>query len=188
MYTRLFLGTVLKLRKDADLYQLSQTLRLPESKVDIHLKSLEEDVRANIRSSVHAQIPQLILAGSFLLFSVISIALATIISILSRKREFGIKLAVGESVRGIWGQIILENSIIALVGTGLSLSYFVLKFQRLLQQFSEYDMASVLSFRFNAPIFLLIIIILLFIIVSSSCIVYPFIRKQEIKSLIGGME
>lgn len=188
MYYRLFLGTVLKLREDANLDQLSQVLRLPESKVDISLHSLEEGVRANIRSSIYAQIPQLILAGCFLFFSVISIALATIVSILIRKREFGIRLAVGESVRGIWGQIILENSIIGLVGTGLSLSYFILKFKRLLQQSSEYDMASVLSFRFNTPIFLLIFIILMIIIVCSSFVVYPFIRKQEIKSLIGGME
>ncbi|MBW4839923.1 MAG: FtsX-like permease family protein [Paenibacillaceae bacterium] len=187
MYYRLFLGTVLKLREDANLNHLSQILRLPESKVDISLHRLEEDVKANIRSSIHAQIPQLILAGCFILFSVISIALATIVSILIRKREFGIKLAVGESVRGIMGQIILENSIIALVGTGFSLSYFILKFKRLLQQSSEYDMASVLSFRFNTPIFLLIFIILMTIIVISSFVVYPFIRKQEIKSLIGGM-
>ncbi|MDU4694783.1 MULTISPECIES: FtsX-like permease family protein [Paenibacillus] len=188
MYSRLFLGTVLKLREDANLDQLIEILRLPNSKIDISLHSLEEDVRTNIRSSIYAQIPQLILAGCFILFSVISIALATIISILIRKREFGIKLAVGESVRGIWGQIVLENTIIALVGTGLSLFYFVLKFQRLLQRSSQYDMASVLSFRFNAPIFLLIFIVLMIIIVISSFVIYPFIRKQEIKSLIGGME
>ncbi|EBK2059973.1 ABC transporter permease, partial [Salmonella enterica subsp. enterica serovar Typhi] len=188
MYSRLFYGTVLKLREGANLNELTRIIQLPESKVNISLNSLGKDVGENIKATFYAQIPQLILGCSFILFSIISIAITTIVSIMIRKREFGIKLALGESTRGILGQIIIENSIVGVMGTCLSLAYFISKFNRLLQKSSEFDMASVLDFKMNGPIFLLIFIILMTILVCSSYIVYPYIRKQEIKSLIGGME
>ncbi len=188
MFLRLYQGTLLKLRQGADLEQLTQILQLPESDVDLSLKNLGEEIRHNVTSNTYVEIPQLILGSSFILFSVIGVAVTTIVSIMIRKREFGIRLALGESTRGIFGQILIENSIIGVMGLGLSLAHFTWKFNKLLKFSSEMGSASPLDLKVNGSILLFIFLILFTVIAVSSFFVYRFIRKQEPKSLIGGME
>lgn len=105
-----------------------------------------------------------------------------------RKREFGIKLALGESTLGIYIQIIIENSIIGISGMILSLVHFLWKYSGLLHFSSEINLASPLDFKLNSFIIFFVFMILIFIILISSFIVYLFIRRLEPKSLIGGME
>lgn len=188
MYSRLFHGTLLKLREDANLERLTQMIQLPESDIDLSLKSLKEEVHTNIRDTFYALTPLLIVGLLFILFAVIGIAVTTIVSLMIRKREVGIRLALGESHLGIMSQILIENSIIGISGTVLSIAYFSWKFRKVLQQSSEHDIASVLNLEFNGAFFLLNIMTLMTILIISGMIVYLFIKKQEPKSLIGGME
>uniref|UniRef100_UPI003F54D157 ABC transporter permease n=1 Tax=Paenibacillus amylolyticus TaxID=1451 RepID=UPI003F54D157 len=188
MFTRLHLGTVLKLRENADMENLKEIIRLPENDVLLSLKSLEREVKQNVRDNAYIEIPQLILGASFVIFSVIGIVVTTIVSIMIRKREFGVKLALGESKLEILVQITIENSVIGITGVALSIGHFLWKYSRLLQFSSEFDYASPLDYKLNSPILFFIILVLLVIIVISSCIVYLFIRKLEPKSMIGGME
>ena len=188
MFTRLHLGTLLKLRPGANLDQLNQIIQLPGNTVNLGIKNLGEEIHQNVADNAYTEIPQLIIGFSFILFLVIGIVVTTIVSILIRKREFGIKLALGESTSGLLSQIIIENSIIGVAGMGLSLAHFNWKYKKLLQISSEINLASPLDFKLNGSILLIIFLILITIIVLSSFFVYLFIRKQEPKSLIGGME
>ncbi|MHA7582185.1 ABC transporter permease [Paenibacillus vandeheii] len=188
MFTRLHLGTVLSLREGADLEKLTQILRLPGNEVLLSLKNLGDEVRQNVQDNAFIEIPQLILGASFIIFSVIGIVVTTLVSIMIRKREFGIKLALGESKLGILGQISIENSIIGLTGAGLSLTHFLWKYNGLLRFSSEFNYASPLDYKLNGTILFFVFLVLFMIIMISSCIVYLFIRRLEPKSLIGGME
>lgn len=154
----------------------------------MYLKNLGEEIHQNVTSNTYTEIPQLIVGISFVLFSVIGIVVTTIVSIMTRKREFGIRLVVGESKYGIFSKISLENIIIGIAGMGLSLMYFMWKYNGLLRFSSEQNLASVLDFKFNMPIMFFVFLILFLIIMISNFIVFLFIRKLEPKSLIGGME
>lgn len=105
-----------------------------------------------------------------------------------RKREFGIKIAFGESKFGMFIQIVLENIIVAIVGLGMSLVYFSWRYGVLLQMSKDLKESTVLDFKLNMPILFLVFLFLLLIIVVSNVIVFLFIRKLEPKTLIGGME
>jgi putative ABC transport system permease protein len=188
MFLRLHLGTILKLRQGADLEQLTPILQLPGNDVKLSLKNLGEDIRQNVADNAYTEIPQLVLGLSFIFLSVIGIVVTTIVSIIIRKREFGIKLALGESTQGIFSQIIIENSIIGVTGMGLSLAYFISKYRGLLQLSREMNLASPLDFKMNGSILFFDFLVLFMVIVLSSFVVYLFIRKVEPKSLIGGME
>ncbi|RAW19306.1 ABC transporter permease [Paenibacillus taichungensis] len=188
MFTRLHLGTILSLRDGADLEKLTQTLRLPGNDVLLSLKNFGDEVRQNVRDNAFIEIPQLILGASFIIFSVIGIVVTTVVSIMIRKRELGIKLALGESKLGILGQISIENSIIGLTGAVLSLTHFLWKYNGLLRFSSEFNYASPLDYKLNGTILFFVFLVLFMIIMISSCIVYLFIRRLEPKSLIGGME
>ncbi|MGV2883598.1 ABC transporter permease [Paenibacillus taichungensis] len=188
MFTRLHLGTVLSLRDGADLEKLTHLLRLPGNDVLLSLKNFGDEVRQNVRENAFIEIPQLILGASFIIFSFIGIVVTTVVSIMIRKREFGIKLALGESKLGILGQISIENSIIGLAGAGLSLTHFLWKYNGLLRFSSEFNYASPLDYKLNGTILFFVFLVLFIVIMISSCIVYLFIRRLEPKSLIGGME
>lgn len=185
--TRLQSNTVLKLRSDSNVKEITQILQI-EGSTPLKLKNLGVDIRQNIEENTYIEIPQMVLGVSFIIFSVIGIIVTTIVSIMIRKREFGIKLALGESTAGIFGQITLENLIIGLSGMILSLIHFRWKYKTLIQMSSEINVISALDFKLNSSIFFFIFLILIFIISISSFFIYLFIKKQELKSLIGGME
>ena len=80
----------------------------------------------------------LIVGSLFILFIIAGMVVTTIVSIIMRKREFGIKMVLGESKFGMLIQIVLENICIAIVGMFLSIVYFygdtriIYKFRRTL--------------------------------------------------------
>lgn len=130
----------------------------------------------------------LIVGSLFILFIIAGIVVTTIVSIMMRKREFGIKMVLGESKFGMFIQIVLENICIAIVGKFLSIVYFLWRYEDHLQVSKDFDMASVREINLNMPILLFVFLFLLVIIIISNLIVFLFIRKLEPKTLIGGME
>lgn len=188
MFLRLHQSTVLTLRKGADVKELQETIQLKGNSVTLHLKKLGEEISKDITVNSYSEIPQLIVGILFILFSIAGIVVTTIVSIMMRKREFGIKMVLGESKIGVFIQIVLENTIVGIAGFGMALSYFSLRYGALLQTAKDLNVASVLDFKLNLPILLLVFLFLLLIIVVSNVIVFLFIRKLEPKTLIGGME
>ncbi|WP_018753130.1 ABC transporter permease [Paenibacillus sanguinis] len=188
MFIRLHLGTIVQLRQGAELDQLNQTIQLQGSDVKLYLKSLGEEVNQNIISNAYTEIPQIVLGLSFILFSVIGIVVTTMVSIMIRKREFGIRMVLGESKYGIFSQITLENLLIGMVGMGLSLGHFAWKYNGLLRYSSELNLASPLDYKLNIPVLLSVFLILFLITLISNFFVFLFIKNMEPKSLIGGME
>lgn len=188
MFTRLHHGTVLTLRKDADIKKLQETIQLKGDSVKLYLKHLGEDINQNVTVNSYSEIPQLVLGVLFILFSIAGIVVTSIVSIMMRKREFGIKMVLGESKYGIFVQIVLENIFIGIAGMGMSLAYFSWRYAALLQLSKDLNMASVLDFKLDVLILFLVFLFLLLIITVSNFIVFLFIRRLEPKSLIGGME
>ncbi|MED2804980.1 ABC transporter permease [Bacillus thuringiensis] len=188
MFLRLHQSTVLYLRKDADVKKLEESIQLKGNGGTFYLKNLGDEINEDVTFNSYSEIPQLIVGILFILFSIVGIVVTTIISILMRKREFGIKIAFGESKFGMFIQIVLENIIVAIVGLGMSLVYFSWRYGILLQMSKDLKESTVLDFKLNMPILFLVFLFLLLIIVVSNVIVFLFIRKLEPKTLIGGME
>jgi putative ABC transport system permease protein len=188
MFLRLHQSTILTLRKDADIKKLQETIQLKGNDVTLYLKNLGEEINKDVTVNSYSEIPQLIVGILFILFSIAGIVVTTIVSILMRKREFGIKLVLGDSKIGIFIQIVLENTCVGIAGMGMSLAYFLLRYGALLQTAKDLNVASVLDFKLNLPILCLVFLFLLLIIIVSNFIVFLFIRKLEPKTLIGGME
>ncbi|ACM13292.1 ABC transporter, permease [Bacillus cereus Q1] len=188
MFLRLHQSTVLYLQKGADIKKLEESIQLKGNDGTFYLKSLGEEINEGVTLDSYSEIPQLIVGILFILFSIVGIVVTTIISILMRKREFGIKIAFGESKFGMFIQIVLENIIVAIVGLGMSLVYFSWRYGALLQMSKDIKTVTVLDFKLDMPILLLVFLFLLLIIVVSNVIVFLFIRKLEPKTLIGGME
>ncbi|HDT6620013.1 TPA: ABC transporter permease, partial [Bacillus paranthracis] len=133
MFLRLHQSTVLYLQKGADIKKLEESIQLKGNDGTFYLKSLGEEINEGVTLDSYSEIPQLIVGILFILFSIVGIVVTTIISILMRKREFGIKIAFGESKFGMFIQIVLENIIVAIVGLGMSLVYFSWRYGALLQ-------------------------------------------------------
>lgn len=188
MFLRLHQSTVLYLQKGADIKKLEESIQLKGNDGTFYLKSLGEEINEGVTLDSYSEIPQLIVGILFILFSIVGIVVTTIISILMRKREFGIKIAFGESKFGMFIQIVLENIIVAIVGLGMSLVYFSWRYGTLLQMSKDIKTVTVLDFKLDMPILFLVFLFLLLIIVVSNVIVFLFIRKLEPKTLIGGME
>ncbi|MBO2535218.1 ABC transporter permease [Rummeliibacillus suwonensis] len=188
MFLRFHQSTVLKLRPNADIDALNQLVQLKGDTLKMYLKNLGQDIHQNITDSTYSEIPQILLGACFIFFSVTGIVMATILSIIIRKREFGIKLVLGESKSGLFYQIFLENLLIGIAGTILSFFYFIWKYQKLLKISHDLNVVSVLDFKFNMPILFLVFLFLFIIILISNFVIFIFFKKLEPKSLIGGME
>lgn len=187
MFGRLNNGMILKLREGSNPEEFNPILQLPGND-SLTLKNLGEYVRHNIRANAYIELPQLILGAAFMLFSIMGIMVTTIVSILIRKRDFGIKMVLGESKYGIYRQIAMENFLVGITGMGLSLLHFRWKFNGLMQYAGSLDLASPLDFKLNVVILFLVFLILLLIMVISNFIVFWFVSKLEPKAMIGGME
>lgn len=188
MFLRLHQSTVLYLQKGADVKKLEESIQLKGNGGTFHLKSLGDEINEDVTLNGYSEIPQLIVGILFIVFSIVGIVVTTIVSILMRKREFGIKIAFGESKFGMFIQIVLENIIVAITGLGMSIAYFSWRYGVLLQMSKDLKEATVLDFKLDMPILFLVFLFLLLIIIVSNVIVFLYIRKLEPKTLIGGME
>ncbi|HDR4511588.1 TPA: ABC transporter permease [Bacillus cereus] len=188
MFLRLHQSTVLYLQKGADVKKLEESIQLKGNGGTFHLKSLGDEINEDVTLNGYSEIPQLIVGTLFIVFSIVGIVVTTIVSILMRKREFGIKIAFGESKFGMFIQIVLENIIVAITGLGMSIAYFSWRYGVLLQMSKDLKEATVLDFKLDMPILFLVFLFLLLIIIVSNVTVFLFIRKLEPKTLIGGME
>ncbi|MCU5378471.1 ABC transporter permease [Bacillus cereus] len=188
MFSRLHQSTIMNLKKDADVNKLQEMIQLKGSDVTLYLKNLGEEINEAVTSSMDTENINLVVGSLFILFIIGGIVVTTIVSIMMRKREFGIKMVLGESKFGMFIQIVLENICIAIVGMFLSLVYFSWRYAAHLQSSKDFDTVSVQEINLNMPILLLVCLFLLLIIIVSNLIVFLFIRKIEPKTLIGGME
>ncbi|HDR7287605.1 ABC transporter permease [Bacillus cereus group sp. Bc005] len=188
MFLRLHQSTVLYLQKGADVKKLEESIQLKGNGGTFHLKSLGDEINEDVTLNGYSEIPQLIVGILFIVFSIVGIVVTTIVSILMRKREFGIKIAFGESKFGMFIQIVLENIIVAITGLGMSIAYFSWRYGVLLQMSKDLKEATVLDFKLDMPILFFVFLFLLLIIIVSNVTVFLFIRKLEPKTLIGGME
>lgn len=124
MFLRLHQSTVLHLRKDADVKKLEKSIQLKGNGGTFYLKNLGDEINIDVTLNSYSEIPQLIVGILFILFSIVGMVVTTIVSILMRKREFGIKIVFGESKFGMFIQIVIENIIVAIAGLGMSIAYF----------------------------------------------------------------
>lgn len=147
---------------------------IPMTKVlDEYAKSYEKNLNTSI-----------FMAVIFILFSVISVSSATLVSILLDKSEYGIMYANGMSGRDISLKIIFENGYMMFVSACIAYlfrTYLILK--------SRYGAFSILlrriHFRLTLPF---VVVIALMITVIASILPIFILRRMKPVELIGGNE
>ncbi|AZB41558.1 ABC transporter permease [Bacillus sp. FJAT-42376] len=184
---RLKQNTVLQLRENADLTKLKREMKLDRTDGKATINHMEKAISDTVRNALSNKIPLFIASIGVLFFSITGIVITSIVSMKMRKREFGIRMAVGESKAGILVQLALENVFIAIAGFGLSQLYFYCKNQVFFQLSSQLDDVYASSLTYNTPVVLTDLGGLLCLLFVSNLIVFFFLRKLEPRSFTGGI-
>ncbi|MNP61337.1 hypothetical protein D3C76_1565120 [compost metagenome] len=92
-------------------------------------------------------------------------------------------------MQGLFKQIITENFISVSIGFLLSLAYFRIKYADVFKYADISGIAGVFDVKLTPPILLILFLITFSIVMVSNIIVFQlFIKKLQLKDLIGGME
>lgn len=120
--------------------------------------------------------------------AILGLIISTILSMIFRKKEFGIKIVLGENPMKIFYKVIIENivlSIIAIISTVLFTYVLNKDYINITKTLTE---ESIIDIRFNMKFFILAIIAILSIIIITSLIIFKIIEKAQPKDLIGGVD
>lgn len=185
---RLGKGTVLKLNPLPNLAALNRIIQVKDSLDPMKLKSFGDEVRKVYDEDVDDIVPTLIFGAAFLLLLVIGIVMTTIILIRMKKREIGIRLAIGESKRSFFFQLLLENTLILVTGMAMGVLTYTISYGEVLEEIKRSSMASARDIKIDFFTLFYIAIFLFVIMAAVNYFIYLYIRRLEPKTLIGGMD
>jgi ABC-type antimicrobial peptide transport system permease subunit len=121
------------------------------------------------------------------IFCIIGITLASILSIWIRKREIGIRYAIGESKLSVFLGITIENILICIVGGICALFYYTNWYKENIIMTKESFEITMLTINLGFKMLSVMTLILVIIIALSSFFTFLCTRKLEPKDLIGGL-
>ena len=174
------------LEKDADKISVKSSIseKAKELGLSVSAITMREVLNEYAESYKKSLDTSIFMAAIFILFSVISISSATLVSILLEKSEYGIMYANGLSGRDISLKVFFENGYMMFVSVCVAYllrTYFILK--------SRYGAFSILlrriHFRLTLPF---VILIALMITVIASILPILILRRMKPVELIGGNE
>ncbi|WP_238906819.1 ABC transporter permease [Clostridium sp. YIM B02506] len=188
-YLELVQETMLKIKNKETADKINKMLTDKGQDLQLYIKNLGESINDTSTQENETEKPMVVMEIIITIFFILGIVITTLYSILLRKREFGIKLAFGESMQGLFKQIITENFISVSIGFLLSLAYFRIKYADVFKYADISGIAGVFDVKLTPPILLILFLITFSIVMVSNIIVFQlFIKKLQLKDLIGGME
>lgn len=188
-YYELVQGTLLKLKNKEDADAVNKLLLDKGKDLQFYIKNLGEDIHDENVAVNKNEKPIIIMEIIIGAFFILGIVVTTLASILIRKREFGIKLAFGESLKGIFYQLLIENFITFFIGFVLSLVYFRIKYADVIRNANATGIAGIFDVKLNLPILVIVFLITFSIVIIANMIILElFLKKLEPKELIGGIE
>lgn len=187
-YFNLYQSTIFKLKDSSKLKPVNEAIALKGKTLSLKASSLKSMFQKNYDTILTQEKPNLTIEACFLFFSIIGIVIVTVVSILLRKRDIGIRLAVGDSIYGIWFQTFLENLILGISALILSIIYFFTRFNNYMNFLKYVSSISADNMQMNPQIVTALFILILFILFAANSIVFLFLKKLQPKEMIGGVD
>ncbi|MGM9978517.1 MAG: ABC transporter permease [Clostridium sp.] len=158
-------------------------------KIDnIIFKNMKETIKSDVNNFFNSNkqwLPFLIIS---IIVALIGIIISTILSIISRKREFGIRMVLGESRNRILLKVTIENIILSILASIFATLFTYIININFIKATSSTTLESIIFIKFNMQFFIPIIFIIIMIIFTTSFILFEITKKVEPKELIGGID
>lgn len=158
-------------------------------KIDnIVFKNMKETIKSDVNNFFNSNkqwLPFLIIS---IIVALIGIIISTILSIISRKREFGIRMVLGESRNKILFKVTIENIILSILASIFATFFTYIININFIKATSSTTLESIIFIKFNMQFFIPIIFIIIMIIFTTSFILFEITKKVEPKELIGGID
>lgn len=158
-------------------------------KIDnIIFKNMKETIKSDVNNFFNSNkqwLPFLIIS---VIVALIGIIISTILSIISRKREFGIRMVLGESRNRILLKVTIENIILSILASIFATLFTYIININFIKATSSTTLESIIFIKFNMQFFMPIIFIIIMIIFTTSFILFEITKKVEPKELIGGID
>lgn len=188
-YYELVQGTLLKLKNKEDVDTVNKLMLNRGKNLQFYIKNLGDAINDENVAINKNEKPIIIMEIIIGIFFILGIVVITLTSILIRKREFGIKLAFGESLIGIFYRLLIENFITFFIGFVLSLIYFRIKYADVIRNANTMGIVGVFDVKLSFPILVIVFFITFSIVIIANMIILElFLKKLEPKELIGGIE
>lgn len=123
-----------------------------------------------------------------LVASLVGIIISTILSIVFRRREYGIRIVLGESLKEILFKVTIENIILSTLAIICTEIFTYIMNKDFIKATNFVTTESIIYINFNIEFFLPCILIIMIITFITSIIVFKIIKRIEPKELIGGID
>lgn len=185
-------GLLLQLNDNANFEDVSKKINLKatELRLSEHNEKLNTILKSIINNYINANLPKMIIGICFLVFSSVGLITSLIVTIFSKKREIGIRLACGASIFNIFNSLVLEMIFISLVSFIGAIGEYLIENKGSIQLIKkEYAYLTIIDI-YGIDIFTLIelFIVVIFVLIVISLTIFKQLKKLQPKDLIGGME
>ncbi|MDU5261603.1 MAG: FtsX-like permease family protein, partial [Clostridium celatum] len=108
--------------------------------------------------------------------------------IIFRKRELGIRIVLGESLKNIALNFTYENIILSCIAIIANIGFTYLSNINYIKNMQTGSIKANIDINFNLEFFLISIIIIIVLNLINSFVIYKVLKKFQPKELIGGIE
>ncbi|GFZ31736.1 hypothetical protein CSC2_22620 [Clostridium zeae] len=190
---RIMRGLLLQLKDNVNYEEASRKINLKAQELKLSEKNekLDSILKVIIDDFINANLSQMIIGIFFCIFSSIGLITSLIVTIYSKKREIGIRIAYGASHLNIFSSLFLEVIFISIISYVGAIIMYILENNGSIQLIKkQYSSMNIIDIYGTIDIYLLLelLIIAMLMLTVISLIIFNVLKKLQPKDLIGGLE
>lgn len=120
--------------------------------------------------------------------ALLGLIISNILCIIFRKRELGIRIVLGESLKNIALNFTYENILLSCIAIIANIGFTYLSNINYIKNMQTGSIKANIDINFNLEFFLISIIIIIVLNLINSFVIYKVLKKFQPKELIGGIE
>lgn len=155
---------------------------------EIIIKNMKEAIKSDLNGFFESNkqwIPFLIIS---VFIALIGVIISTILSITFRRREFGIRIVLGENFKAICLKVISENIILSIIASILTIFLTYIININFIKATRYNTVENIVFINFNMTFFIPIVLTIIIINIFTSLILFEILKRVQPKELIGGTE
>lgn len=155
---------------------------------EIIIKNMKEAIKSDLNGFFESNkqwVPFLIIS---VFIALIGVIISTILSIIFRRREFGIRIVLGESFKAIALKVIAENIILSIISSILTIFLTYIININFIKATRYNTIENIVFINFNMTFFIPIVLTIIIINIFTSAILFGILKRIQPKELIGGID
>lgn len=155
---------------------------------EIIIKNMKEAIKSDLNGFFESNkqwVPFLIIS---VFIALIGVIISTILSIIFRRREFGIRIVLGESFKAITLKVIAENIILSIISSILTIFLTYIININFIKATRYNTIENIVFINFNMTFFIPIVLTIIIINIFTSAILFGILKRIQPKELIGGID